>query len=416
MKLIKIFITVFFILQINILGQTGSSYSRLGIGDVAYSFSAYGIGIGGLGVSMANPAFFDIVNPASWNQINKTRFDVNVSYSGSFLSESSTNGFNGRAQFNGLAFAFPVSDSNGATLVMGLVPYSNVNYNVSQDGTDLTQASGYYQIVYQGNGGLSKAFIGTSYRLPFDLSLGATLNYYFGSINYIATSTFYNSSASNSNYTRTYNPSGLGSNFGLISPDISGLFHSGAISDLRIGIAAEYLGQLNADTILTSTTTSRTDTIEQGTVKMKVPVRFMAGLSFAIDQKYFFSLDAASQDWSNYSFNDVQPGDLRNATKFSAGFQYRPKQELGTTPWQQVAWRTGISYEQTQYKVDGTGINQYSIAAGLSYPLSPSNTLDITLLYGSRGSSQPDLIQERFMKINVGLSLGELWFVKYNNE
>lgn len=190
MKLVKILLAVLVISQISILAQSSSSYSRLGIGDPVYSFSPYGNGIGGLGVSVAHPFFFDIVNPASWNQINRTRFSIDMSYSGSFVSENSVSGFNAKAQFNGLAFAFPVSDSNGATVVMGITPYSTVYYNVSQNGVDLTQASGSYQIVYNGKGGLSKAFIGSSYRLPFDVSLGATLNYYFGSLNYNATSQF----------------------------------------------------------------------------------------------------------------------------------------------------------------------------------------------------------------------------------
>jgi hypothetical protein len=410
MKLIKILFAVFFILQVVTFGQSSSSYSRLGIGDADYSFSAYGNGIGGLGISLSTPSSFDIVNPASWNKINRTRFSIDMLYSGSFLSGNSVTGFNGKAQFNGLALAFPVSDSNGATVVMGMAPYSTISYNVSQNSVDLTQASGSYQIIYNGNGGLSKAFIGTSYRLPFDVSLGATLNYYFGTLNYNSSTQFANSDASNSSYARSYNPSGVGSNFGLISPDLSTLFHSGSISDLHIGIAAEYLGKLRTDTILTSTTTTRTDTVQQGTVEMKVPVRLMAGLSFVINQKYYLSLDAAAQDWSTYSFNDVQPGDLRNATKLSLGFEYIPKQEFGTTPWQQIVWRAGISYEQTQYQVDGTGINQFSIAGGFSYPLNQGSTLDISAMYGSRGSSQPDLIKENFVKLNFGLSIGELWF------
>lgn len=414
MKLIKLFLAVFFILQINILSQTGSGYSRIGIGDVNYSTSAYGAGIGGLGVSLSNNAFYDIVNPATWNQINRTRFNVDMSYSGSFLSQNGTSGFNGKAQFAGLTLAFPVSDSNGATVSLGIVPYSSVSYNVSENVTALTQVNGSYQVIYKGDGGLSKAYVGTSYRLPFDLSLGATLNYYFGSIEYVATSEFISSDASNSNYTRTYHPHGLGSNFGLVSPDISTLFHSDLISNMRIGVAAEYLGQLNTDTILTSTTTTRTDTIEEGNVKMKVPIRLMAGLSFSLDQKYSISLDFATQNWSNYAFNDVNSGDLRNASKLSVGFQYKPKQEIGATSWQQIIWRAGFSYEQTQYKVDGTGINQYSAAGGFSFPMSQGNTFDLTVLYGSRGSSRPDLIQERFVKLNVGLSLGELWFVRPN--
>jgi hypothetical protein len=415
MKFLKIFIIVLFFLQISILGQSSSSYSRLGIGDITYSFSSFGLGIGGLGVSLADPSYFDIINPASWNQINKTRFNINLAYSGSFLSEGSASGFNGQTQFNGLSFAFPISDSNGVVLVMGLVPYSSVNYNAGGETENLSLAGGTYQPVYQGNGGLSKVFIGTSYRLPFGLSLGASLNYYYGNINYISTSEFNNSDASNSNYTLTYSPSGLGSTFGVISSDVSSLFQPGIISNFRIGVSAEVIGQLRTDTLYTSTTTSRTDTIVESTAQMKIPTRFMAGLSFSINQVYSINLDAAFQNWSQYTFDGVNPGDLRNATKYGAGFQYIPKQELSSTPWQQTIWRAGVSYEKLQYFVDGAGINQYSVAVGFSYPLSLFNTVDLTLMYGTTGSSRPDLILEHFIKMNLSLSLGELWFVKAKN-
>ncbi len=409
---LKSLLGVFFILQMLSFGQSSSSYSRIGIGDIVYSYSATGLGTGEISSSLAYPDFVSLVNPASWYRINRTRFEASLSYSGLFLSDNSTKSFLGKAQFGGFTLAFPISDSSGVGLAMGIVPYSIVNYSVLGNESNLPYSSDTYQVTYEGRGGLSKTFIGASYKLPIDLCLGASLEYYFGSMSYSSNVAFNNTTDVTTEYKRTYEPTGLGSTFGFISPDLSKLFGSKTLSNLRLGLSVNYIATLNTDTLLTSSSSIRTDTIGEGTTQMKIPARYTFGLSFALDQKYLFTLDASSQAWSQYSFNNVKSDNLRNALKVSAGFEFRPKLELGSTPWQQTIWRAGISYEQTQYNVYGVGINQYSIAGGFSYPLSYANTINFGIQYSIRGTNQLNLIKENIIQVNVGLSLGELWFVR----
>jgi len=71
---------------------------------------------------------------------------------------------------------------------------------------------------------------------------------------------------------------------------------------------------------------------------------------------------------------------------------------------------------KTQYQVNGIGINQFSIAGGFSYPLSPTNTLDIAVQYAIRGTLESNLIQEHTISLNAGLSLGSLWFLRSAEE
>ena len=153
-------------------------------------------------------------------------------------------------------------------------------------------------------------------------------------------------------------------------------------------------------------------TIGMGSVQMKIPLRISAGLSMVLDKKYLLSLDASSQAWSNYAFNDVKSSDLRNELRLSAGFEYRPKQELGLTTWQQIIWRAGLSYEQTQYQINNIGINQFAVSGGFSFPLSYSNTIDVAIQYGISGTTDSNLIKEKIIKVNVGISIGELWFLR----
>jgi len=85
---------------------------------------------------------------------------------------------------------------------------------------------------------------------------------------------------------------------------------------------------------------------------------------------------------------------------------------LGSTFWEQIILRAGLSYEQTQYLIYGKGINQYSVSLGVSLPLSNENTLDFGLMYARRGTKELNLLQEDIIKLGIGFSLGELWFLR----
>jgi hypothetical protein len=90
------------------------------------------------------------------------------------------------------------------------------------------------------------------------------------------------------------------------------------------------------------------------------------------------------------------------------------QKNLGMTNWELTIWRFGLSYEQTQYKFYGQGINQYSIFGGLSYPLGIENTIDIAIQYLNRGTTDNNLLNENSVRIYLGLSFGELWFLRYD--
>ncbi|MHB1687793.1 MAG: OmpP1/FadL family transporter [Ignavibacteriaceae bacterium] len=407
----KIFILLI-LLSVYSFPQSSSSYTRIGIGDLVYSYSARSLGMGQLGTSVAVPDFTGIINPAGWFRIDRTRFEIGIDDNNLFLNDKTQSGRFSNAVFNGFTLSFPVSDKYGVGFAMGIVPYSKVGYNVSQKySSPITNVSDYH-VSYVGSGGLSRTFIGSSFEFPFGLVLGASLDYYFGEIDYSSQANFTSTSNVSTNYLKSYKPNGLGTTLGLISPDISLLFKSNSISDLRVGVAFNYISKLNVDTIGTSSSILGLDTLGFGSTTMKIPLRISAGLSMALSKKYLVSIDFLTQPWQNFSNNGVVSLYLRNAYKVSAGFEYRPLSNFGSTFWQNVIWRAGLGYEQTQYSINGTGINQYSISGGFSLPLSYQNTLDVGVQYSSRGTTDFNLIKENSIRVDIGLSLGELWFVQ----
>ena len=400
------------LINCGLFGQSSSSYTRFGLGDVDYSYSVRRMGMGQLGTSIADVDFISVINPASLYRIGKTRIEFSLNYNGIFLANDQQKNYFAETDFGGFTVGVPISNKYGIGMAFGLVPFSNVSYNVLERYNSTNPLIGDYEIEYSGKGGLSKVFISSSYLLPIDMSIGASMDYYFGNINYNSRVEFINSASFSSEYERSYQNRGIGGTFGFISPDFSKLLKLKSISDFRLGLAVNLFSNIKDDTLFTAKSVVGIDTLSSGRGEINLPSRLSFGMSFVLNSKYLFSLDYSSQAWSKYLINNISSSALRDAYKISSGFEYRPARELGGTFWEQIIFRAGLSYEQTQYLIYGKGINQYSVSLGASFPLSNENTLDVGLMYSRRGTKELNLLQEEIIKLGIGFSLGELWFLR----
>lgn len=406
----KLFISILllYLCAAEILPQSSSSYTRIGLGEPVYNYSGRRLGMGQLGTSVADIDFISTLNPASWHRLGRTRIEFGITYNGVFLSDNNSSYYTAETEFTGFTLGIPVSSKYGIAAVAGIIPYSDVSYKVS----DSYQSSVNYDIEYEGRGGVSKVFMGVSYELPFKLSLGATFDYYFGNLNYYSRVNFEGDANFDSEYKRTYSPYSIGSTVGLISPDFSDLLGINSIRELKIGVVASLVSEMNTDTLLQSSSVLYSDTLGIGISDMKIPMRISAGISFVLDRNYLFLFDFLTQNWKDYSLNGKTDASLRNSMKLSAGFEYKPSRQPGDSFWEQIIFRAGLSYEELPFIVRNTGINEYSVCGGFSLPLTFENTLDVGFQYASRGTSDNGLIKEDRFRISVGISLGDLWFIR----
>lgn len=415
MKLKSLFYFFFIIVvfQSAILAQSSSSYSRIGIGDIINSYSGRRAAIGQIGTSLIDDANISVLNPASLTGLFSTRTEFGMNYTGSFLSNSSITDFNADTKFSGVTIAFPLSVKNGISLALGLLPVSNINYLEENSFASTADVPNGYNITYQGTGGLSKLFAATSLKFPFDLRFGITLDYYFGKLDYFSKIDFINDiSFNSSSYDSRYRPHGFGSTIGIITPDISKMFGTGTVSNLRLGASISLTPDLLTDNLLIANSLLGEDTLSSFNQKMKIPYRLYTGFSFMISEKYLITFDYVFQPWSKYSLDGQTSAFLRDNYKISSGFEYRPERSIGQSFWEQLTWRAGLSFEQTQYNINGHGIDEYSVMGGLSIPLSFQNSLDFSIEYAKRGTKDFNLQQENLIRLNVGISLGELWFIR----
>lgn len=407
----KKYIILILLIPISVFATGGSIYSRFGLGDFYYSYSARRMSIGELGIAAVDYDYLNFINPASWSKLKLTRIETGIIYNGNNISSDVSSVYHSQTIFTGFMIGFPIDHSNGISLVAGLLPYSNVDYDVQTQETD--QLANSYKMTFSGKGGLSKAMLGLSYKLPFNFALGASLDYYLGKITHKSSIEFQNSSDFwDGSFSNEYSYSGVGFTVGLISSNISSIIGADNLKDLRIGITYSKNTNINTDTVNNASTIIGSITNSSGKFITKLPYRIGLGISLNWSNDYLFMIDYLYQPLSEYAQDNIHLDKLRNLQKVSLGMEYRKAEIRSDSYWDQVMLRGGFSYEQTQYQINGKGINQIAVYTGFSIPLGFENTLDFAFQFGKRGTKENNLLSENIYKFSITLSIGELWFVR----
>ncbi|MEE9429885.1 MAG: hypothetical protein V3V16_02525, partial [Melioribacteraceae bacterium] len=242
---------------------------------------------------------------------------------------------------------------------------------------------------------------------------GATFEYYTGNTQYSSNIDFNSSSKLlNSTFNTSYNYKGLGTTLGILSPDFAKLFTINNLSDFRFGATFSTIGKLNTDSSFTALTSIGENKIKYGSSKTKLPSTLGFGLSFKYNGNYLFSLNYLNQNWSKFERNGVVQANLQDLKKYSFGVEYSKELKKFGSFWELVKYRGGLSFEQSQFAINGNGIDQLGFHAGISFPLGISNSIDFGLMYGVRGTTENNLLKENIIQASVSLNFGELWFVR----
>ncbi len=387
----------------------GTVYSRAGTGDLNNGYSARRLGIGGAGLALAEGTNLSDINPALWSGISITRLEAGINYRGITIEDNSGSAYYSDYDFSGFMVGFPLSQKYGISLIAGLVPISQVGYKVEGNEEALGQVS---RVKYYGSGSISKIFFGSSWTLPFGFSVGASFQYYTGKISYTSEVRFFSSDMQNTIFRKSVSHHGNGFSFGILSSNLGEYLNEETITDLRIGSSIEVVNTLDTDTSVISSTSVGTITVSEGLTETKLPFKFGIGTSATLSKKYTIIADYLYQPWSEYEINGHSEPGLRDFTRMSIGFEFYDNKRRFSSFWEQIRYRCGLSYEQSQYQPTAEGINKFSLHGGISFPLGNSSTIDLGLQYGMRGKTENNLLKENIFDAFITFSFGELWFVR----
>lgn len=425
----KLSCLVFFLLPVICFAQENSPYSRYGVGNLLPTGNIQNRGMGGVSAAFSDPTTINSVNPASYGNLILTTLDVGVEYDGRVIkSENPVGTYKSKnGIISDVQVGFPLLSGNkkatknqtGWAFVFGLKPVTHINYKISSNGNISNDST---LTIYEGSGGINKAFIGTALRLK-NFSIGFNTGYLFGLKDYSTKLSISNDSAQyfySSNYETT-------THFGGVFLD-AGIQYAFKIKKghIRIGAYGNLQQQYNAtrddsrQTFSYNAETGNADKVdsvyENDGQKGKVilPATFGAGIVFE-KEHVLIGADFEASNWNNYRFFG-QKDLVKNSWLTKFGIQYFPSPEGSANYFNNVRYRAGFSFGNDYIDIENS-LPVYTVSLGGTFPLKLRHSfydnqysfMNVSFEYGNRGSNKNNLKENTF-KIGLGFSLTDLWF------
>lgn len=460
---------------------TSSPYSRYGIGELNLQSFATPAGMGGSFIAYHQdtipPYYINAANPASLAGLRYTVFELGGQAQFTKISSSATSINKKNTNFSYGSIGFPIKRFGG--VAFGIMPYSTVGYKITSK--EEVSNVGEMTYIFNGVGGINKVFLGAGVK-PFrrmeskfynsafadslyknrhtakykrvkfgkqllsELSIGATANYLFGSINqttdviYPGSITYYNAKRERSIQVTDFTfAGGLQTHFTIDSVKYHGkdTLKKGYKRLLKqkikigVGLFVNTPSSINAkqsniiynytldgfgierpkDTILNSQDI-------KGTIKL--PLEMGIGFSMKKGEKLTLLMDLATTNWSGFKYFDSPSTDYKNSYRVSAGLNYVPnKLAYGSSNYiKRIQYRLGASYSDGYLDLKNTKISNYSVTAGLGLPVGIGRFDDIAVVnisaqYGKMGTVSNNLLQEEYVRLILGFTFNKRWFIKY---
>ncbi|MBE0638845.1 MAG: hypothetical protein IH598_10025 [Bacteroidales bacterium] len=397
--------------------SVNSPYSRFGMGDLATRKATYNFSMGGVANAIYSPQYVNPFNPAANAGIDTLSFIFSGGLISKFGTLSTENGSSPSnfASLGYLLFGFPVTRYIKSSI--GLTPYSNVGYKVIA--SEIVPEVGKTDYYFEGSGGSNEFFLSTSIEPIKNLSVGVKASYLFGK-SQRSQVVFFPDSVGYIN-TRIDNQVDLGDFYF----DFGAQFHKPLSNGMTLGFGGIYAPSQKIKSIRNYISRayfptaigveSYRDTIEmqldtKGSVT--IPDKYGVGLMLKNKDKWLVAADFNWQYWSKFEAFGVKDS-LTNTFQFSMGGEYLPSDRSIDTYWKKIKYRAGFNFNQTYLNLQNTQINEFGISFGMGLPIPRSfSTLNLGFELGRRGTTTSNLIQENYIKINVGVSIWERWFVK----
>lgn len=427
-KLVIVLVALF---AIQTYGQEGtaSPYSFYGIGTLKFKGTVENRSMGGLSiytdsvhVNLRNPAAYVGPNLSIWNNENRPiKFSVGASHNSTTLKANSGEAKVSATTFDYLTLSVPLGKFGFG---FGLVPYSSVGYKLEDTEADVITNR------YSGEGGVNRAFVGLGYKITDKLSAGIDMNYNFGNIQNSAIEFLYDGESNLVQYqSRETNRSDLsGVNFNI------GLTYKTMINEkLELQAGVTYspksdLSSINERSFSTIVINSQTgqefvinevegDLASQGLAEtdLSLPSRFSFGAGIGKPRAWFVGAEYTGMNTSKFSnpIVSIENANFVNASNVSFGGFYIPDYNSFGSYWKRITYRAGFHVENTGLKINDETVNEFGMSFGVGLPVgNVFSNANLGFEFGRRGTTNQNLIQENFFRLQISLSLNDRWFEK----
>lgn len=414
------------------MAQNGinSPYSRYGFGLLSDQAMGFNKGSAGAGLAVREGTVINFQNPASYSAIDSVSFlfDAGVSFQNANFSGSGKKVNNRNTSVDYLSVAFRGWPHVGLSL--GFMPFSNIGYKFSGSQT-LPDIDEYGERTantsYSGDGGLHQVYLGLGWEPFKHFSVGVNASYLWGDYNHTAAVSFSETSIQPLRRYYEANLSTYKLDFGvqyerllnkkdLLSVGLTyGLGHS-------FGSRAKFINQ-----ILTSAgAVSNADTLVAADA-FALPHSFGLGVAWNRQDRWQVALDYSLELWSKAKFPTLSEtngvlhygshkGSLKDRHHVALGAEYVPN-TMGVRYFDHMRFRAGVAYSTSYTKVNGrTGADDYLVSIGVGLPIANQynnrSLLNVAAQWEHVRPRSSGMITENYLRLSVGISFNERWFMK----
>jgi hypothetical protein len=189
---------------------------------------------------------------------------------------------------------------------------------------------------------------------------------------------------------------------------------------INVGLTASFASLFNSlnstylqkNAVSGGGSTYLTDTLTGNNPSIKLPSTFVIGASINKGEQWTVGTDFTFQSFSNETYRNS--GSLQNAFNWSLGGEFNPIYGKNVKGYlTRIVYRAGVYAGRTQYVINGTPINDMGFTVGFGAPLGKLfSYVNLSGQFGTRGTVSNGLIQENYIKINLGLNINDRWFIR----
>ncbi|MCX7735695.1 MAG: hypothetical protein N2319_03180 [Candidatus Kapabacteria bacterium] len=405
-KIVQILVFIGFLIS-NAFSQGGSNYSIFGIGDQIKSIGAAYDGIAGTSIAIPSDYTINTNNPALWSFVTHTRLSAGYRFNQNYIESQNFSLYQNNGKIDGVKALFSIDTSLGISATFGVLPYSSVNYLISTpvfkniDGLELRG-----QNYYSGSGGLSQAFLGASIKLTDFASIGVMGLAAFGKISNSIRTIFYDYYGYSSETLFEDYFSGVGYKAGIyLKP----------INNTGIGLFYESNPNLDYQRKMSYYSQLVSDSSSSLNLSTNLPSRFGLGLSYTTG-KILVGFDYIQQDFSNFDYKGGPAVKFKNYSSISFGIKRLGTKSSSAELADRITYNIGFGYNQLYYNISTKDINEIYGSFGFEIPIVGTAILNSAITFGSRGTTENGLLKEIFGRLNIDVSIGEIWFKPYRRD
>ena len=381
-------------------------YSKMGYGMLTDNASSIQRSMGGVGYAMKGGRIVNVMNPASYANVDSLTFlwDVGIDVTNLWSKENDNKGYNFGGGLDYLTGHFKVAKGLGAAF--GLLPYSSVGYSYGGD------IDGGFES-RSGSGGFNQLFVGVGYEPVKNLSVGFNFAYLFGT----TSNTTLIQSNSSSYFTRNMKIRDWNAQVGVQYS----LPLSKGRDLLTVGASFQPKKSFHGDAWGTryDSQDTKADTIGYTSMKgnYEQPFGIGVGASYNWNHRLTVEADYTYQKWSDAKYMPIggfepQTMQFDDRWKAALGVQYTPNRRgnyVGS-----MAFRAGVFYNHDYLNYSGNNLRDYGASVGIGLPAPGGNktTVNLGIEWRHRESSPVQLITENYLNITLGINFNELWFWK----